>query len=203
MLIFDVKTTGDEQARWKTRVDGLLQQAIVIFAQSSSGIFVEVSCENQTPITCTTDMLIFKGILCRNLAAAAIIAPWISDDVTKVVDTNAKAAAQQCSGGSNGRTCGFKWTMTNWDGTNGAGQEMNALNAIISTGVLKGQNMPPVTNSSGGTSSGNVNAGNLGTTSTPPEKGFHITKADRVGAGIITTIVLLMAVGSMWWMIVD
>lgn len=57
---------------------------------------------------------------------------------------------------------------------------------------------PPVTNATGGTSVGNPNAGS-GSTDVVGV-GRPVTGADRAGAGVVTTLVLLCATGMFGWM---
>ena len=62
---------------------------------------------------------------------------------------------------------------------------------------------PPVTQNSGGTSKGDPTAGSGGDnpSTVNPELASKITIGDRVGAGILTTLVLALLVGTCWWMI--
>jgi len=144
-------------------------------------------------------MLTFKGILVRHLGHAALVAPFIADKVKAAIATQAKAAALQCSGSTNGRMCGFKWAAgATWDGTTGAGQQMAALEALIMTEVTNVRG--PVTNATGGTSVGNSNAGAAGSGATSLATPLVITAKDRAGAGILTALVLVSALGAIWWM---
>lgn len=146
-------------------------------------------------------MLSFKAFLTRWMAAATQMAPFIYDQVHAALVTSATAAALQCSGGANGRLCGLQWTKgAVWDGTTGVGQQMAALEVIISTQIAKVQ--APFTNTTGGTSVGNPNAGagSVGTagglTSEP------VTTGDRAGAGILTFGVLIALIGGVTWMVI-
>lgn len=88
------------------------------------------------------------------MAASTKVAPWLYDDIQPYLAASAIAAAAQCDGGSDGVTCGTKWTTNGvWDGTYGVGQQMSALEVIQSNLIttVKG----PVTNNTGGTSAGN------------------------------------------------
>ena len=75
---------------------------------------------------------------------------------------------------------------------------MNALGAV--SALLVGQNgKAPVTNSTGGTSKGNPDAGSQSDTSI----GAHnkpVTTADRAGAGIVTFLLSASALGTFVWM---
>jgi mannan endo-1,6-alpha-mannosidase len=164
---------------------------------------VEVSCETQVPPTCDTDMLSFKAYLSRWMAAATQVAPFLTDQVLKALKTSAVAAAQQCSGGSSGRACGFQWTKgATWDGTTGVGQQMDALEVIISTQI--GHVNAPVTNATGGTSVGNPNAGSSSASTVQQlETSQTITTGDKVGAGILTTVIIALMVGGLAWMVLE
>lgn len=147
-------------------------------------------------MSCTTDMLSFKGYLHRWLATATRVAPIIAERVLPVLKTSTEAAVSTCTGEANGRTCGFKWSTKAYDGSHGAGQQMNVLGAVSS--LLIDQAPPPVTNATGGTSEGDPHAGahsdSLSGKLEPP------TTADKAGAGIVTVLFLFSAAGTFWWM---
>jgi len=195
-------------AIWKERVNGLLTGALQVFTDATTGVMVEVSCETQTPPTCDTDMLSFKAYLSRWMAASTKMAPFIYDTVSAALMKSAVAAAAQCTGGSSGRECGLKWTENGkqavWDGTTGVGQEMAALEVVMSTIVNTVK--APVTNATGGTSIGNSNAGTgSGSTSASgiSEDTKPITTGSRAGAGLLTALVLVCGIGGMTWMSMD
>lgn len=147
-------------------------------------------------MTCTTDMLSFKGYLHRWMATTAQIAPFTRDTIMAVLQTSAQAAVSTCTGGASGRVCGFKWTTKAYDGTQGAGQQMNVLGAVSS--LLIDQATVPVTNSTGGTSVGNPNAGNepdsFNQVFAPP------TAGEKAAAGILTFVIVGMTAGAFGWM---
>ncbi|KAG9247757.1 glycosyl hydrolase family 76-domain-containing protein [Calycina marina] len=187
-------TTDDQRLYWKTQVDGLLGATLEVFFPN--GIAYEVACEPQ--LTCTTDMFSFKAYLLRWMATTAILAPYTADQILPVLRTSAVAAAKQCTGGTNQRACGLSWASGTFDGETGVGQEMATLAAMFVNLQALETIVPPLTNATGGTSQGNVNAGvnvnNDLTTTTPA------TTADRAGAGIVTTIVLVSVSGMFGWM---
>lgn len=159
-----------------------------------NGIAYEIACEEK--MSCTTDMLSFKGYLHRWLATATQLAPFLAPKVRPVLKTSAEAAVATCAGEANGRTCGFKWSTKAYDGSRGAGQQMNVLAAVSS--LLIPHAPPPVTASAGGTSKGDPNAGshsdNFQKVLVPP------TTADKAGASILTILILASAVGTFGWM---
>ena len=93
----------------------------------------------------------------------------------------------------------MKWTDgAKYDGTTGVGQQMSAMEVIQS--LLISRVAAPVTNSTGGTSKGDPAAGSSGTFDPRMPQGA-IQKKDRVGAGFLTTLVIISGIGSLWWMI--
>lgn len=158
----------------------------------------EVACEG--PGTCDTDNYSFKAYLSRWMAASTKVAPFILPLVMPKLRASAIAAAQQCSGGSNGQMCGMKWTQgAQWDGTMGVGQQMAALE-VIQSNLIQGVSAP-VTNSTGGTSKGNAAAGGGSTSTDPTLPTDPIETKDRAGAGILTALVVIWVIGGVWWMI--
>jgi mannan endo-1,6-alpha-mannosidase len=125
------------------------------------------------------------------------MAPYTYDTIMTKLSTSATAAAAQCSGGDNGRTCGMKWLQGPvWDGSFGVGQQMAALEVIQSN--LIHQVAGPLTNQTGGTSQGNPDAGSRPASAildlSPP------TTADKVGAGILTAVVIMGVMSMFFWM---
>ncbi len=172
----------------------MLKGTDVFFPKNN--IMQEVACENNGK--CDVDQHSFKAYLARWMAATTKMAPYTYNDVMAKLAPSAQSAAQQCSGGDNGRTCGLRWQDgTTWDGSYGVGQEMAALEVIQSN--LIAQVTGPLTNSTGGTSQGDPSAGT--SSSSSPTAIAPATKGDRVGAGFLTTVVLIIFVGSIWWMI--
>lgn len=147
-------------------------------------------------MTCTTDMLSFKGYLHRWMMTMTQIAPFTKDKVIPLLQQSAQAAVSQCTGPPDGKTCGFQWSSGTFDDSVGAGQTMNVLGAVSSLLVDKAK--APVTNSTGGTSAGDFNAGSGSDSfaNTPAA----ITTGDRAGAGILTALILGSALGTFAWM---
>lgn len=141
-------------------------------------------------------MLSFKGYVHRWLSTATQLAPHTRDVILPVLATSARAAVNQCTGGANGRTCGFQWASGQYDGTEGAGQQMNVLAAVSSLLITKAR--APVTNLTGGTSIGDPNAGSKSNNFLPQD--IPVTTADRAGAGILTVLILASALGAFGWM---
>lgn len=129
------------------------------------------------------------------------MAPYIEEQITPLLLSSAKLAAQQCTGGAYGRQCGFDWSTGVYasnPGT-GAGQEMNVLAAAIS--LLSTPENGAITAKTGGISQGDPNAGQNPNSYNQPQT--PITTADKVGAGIITVLLLVIGVGTFVWMSMD
>lgn len=160
----------------------------------------EPACE---PINkCNIDQMSFKAYLSRWLAASTKQAPMIYSAVVAKLGPSAQAAAAQCTGGDNGRTCGVKWTEAGvYDGTYGVGQQMSALEVIQSNLIYQVQ--APVTNTTGGTSTGNSNAGSGSEEDlSDVDAMLPTTTGDRIGAGFLTAALLVAFLGTCCWMIV-
>ncbi|KAH7149136.1 glycoside hydrolase [Dactylonectria estremocensis] len=178
--------------KWKTRLDNLIDATLDVFFPDN--IADEISCEDYD--TCTTDMLSFKGYVHRWMSVTTKIAPFTSEKILPVLATSAEAAIKQCTGGDNGRQCGFKWKSGVYDGKTGVGQQMNVLAAVSS--LLIENTPPPYTAKTGGTSKGNSDAG-TGGDSNYKNNNKPATTADKAGAGILTFLVLATACGVFGW----
>ncbi|KAL2256346.1 hypothetical protein VTK26DRAFT_1812 [Humicola hyalothermophila] len=184
-------TDGDP--KWKTRLSGLVDTALSTFFPD--GVAYEIACEGQ--MSCTTDMLSFKGYAHRWLAVATQVAPFTAAKIRPVLRSSAEAAVATCTGEADGRTCGFRWSeRAGYDGSKGVGQQMNVLAAVSS--LLVEQSAPPVTKDTGGTSKGDPNAGSRTDGKTGEMR--PITTGDRAGAGILTLLLLGSVVGMFGWM---
>lgn len=125
-------TTGEAQTRWQNRLTGMTNKTLGFFF--ANGTHVEIPCESLTrKDACTPDMKFFKGITLRSLANVAQLAPFLRDGIVKTLKTNAEAAVKTCTGGDNGRQCGFSWLR---EGDDGLGDAPGALNALSALDVL-------------------------------------------------------------------
>lgn len=143
-------------------------------------------------------MYSFKSYLTRWLASTIKVAPYTHDLIVAKLKPSAVAAAKQCTGGTNGRTCGLSWSSGKWDGTQGVGQQMAAMSAIYVNLIDLVPIGAPLTNTTGGTSTSNPNAGS-GSTDNLAQIA-PATQGDRVGAGILTTLILVAATFMFGWM---
>ena len=162
---------------------------------------VEVPCELPDKIICKTDMFSFKGYVHRWMAQTALLAPFTYDRILAALKNSTANAVKSCSGGENGRTCGFRWTTGGYDGWPGAGQQMNALAALSSLLIETEEVEGPVTSKTGGSGKTNPNAGAGRSPFEPPV--YTVETKDRVGAGLITAFMLTGFLGALVWMAVE
>ncbi|TPX14542.1 uncharacterized protein E0L32_005234 [Thyridium curvatum] len=183
-----------QKPEWEQRINGLLDNIIKVFFPDK--VAFEVACEHAT---CTTDMESFKGYLHRWLASTTQLAPFTRDKIMPVLKSSTAAAVKLCTGGANGRMCGFKWSTGVFDET-GAMQQQNVIAAL--TSLLVGSAKGPLTNSTGGTSVGNPNAG-VDTPLTIEQRFGKIGGGDRAGAAILTILIVGAASVMFWYMGTD
>ena len=157
-----------------------------------NGVMKEVACEDNGK--CDVDQRSFKAYLARWMAATTKVAPWTGATIMPLLQSSAKAAVATCTGGSDSQQCGMKWT-TGFDGSMGVGEQMSVLEVVQSN--LVGSVAGPLTSGTGGSSKGDPSAGGNSV------KGISyntITSGDKAGAGILTTIVLVVMLSGSWWM---
>ena len=159
---------------------------------------VERACELEDRVQCNVDQHSFKGYMHRSLATAAVVAPFTRDTITKYLRSSTAGAVTSCKADG---TCGFRWTTGDYDGDvaqGPAGQQMSAL-AALSTMLMKQEKVlnGPLTNTTGGTSQGDPNAGQKFQELKPLK---DVTAGDKAGASIVTVLVLASFLGSVVWM---
>lgn len=202
MYSFTNGTTRQEV--WRERVDGLVNGTQVFFTGNHSNIMTEVACE---PVNlCDLDQQSFKAYLSRWMAATTKWAPFTYDRIMPWLQASAVAAAAQCTGGQNGHMCGLRWTDDGkWDGSTGVGQQMAAMEVVLAN-MIKVVT-PPVTNSTGGTSTGNPSAGGSDVGLTDPSSILDarrpITAGDRAGAAMCTVVLLLACIAGIVFVMLD
>ena len=99
------------------------------------GIMFEVACEPQG--TCQAEQFAFKGLTAQWMGETTQVAPFTTDKIMSYLQSSAKGAAQQCSGGHNGTTCGTRWTKHKYDGKTGLGQEYSAFSVFLANLAVK------------------------------------------------------------------
>lgn len=195
-----------ENTKYLTPLTGILNTTLTTFFPPKMGpeIMVEVACEPSS--TCDVDDFTFKSFTLRWLGLVTQLAPTLAPTITPYLQTSGKGAAGQCSGGTDGMTCGFEWNTTTWDGTYGVGQQMSALSAIQVNMINVAGLKAPYTSATGGTSKSDPSAGSTTGGTISDETGIYtseITTADRAGAGILTALLLVGTLGGAGWMIVS
>lgn len=160
-------------------------------------VMYEVACEDNGK--CNIDQRSFKAYLGRWMAATMVRAPFTKELILPLLQSSARAAAKSCTGGSDGQQCGLKWTTGSFDGLQGVGEQMSALEIFQSQ--LWDTVPGPVTAKTGGISEGDPSAGTGGDESPEALQLDDITTGDKVGAGFLTTMILIGVVGGAWWMV--
>lgn len=127
---------------WETRLRGFFNATGNFFSpyKNSTDIMFEQACE--TVHTCDNDQYSFKGYLSRFMWASTLMAPFLTSAVTTLLRTSSMAAAQACSGGDDGVTCGEHWYYGGYDGIFGVGQQMSAMETL--QGLLIQDSVPPL-----------------------------------------------------------
>lgn len=190
-------TEGDQ--KWRTAVDGLTAASKKFFIND---IMYE-PCEASGK--CNVDQRSFKAYLTRWLAATAKLVPHLHDNIIKEIETSAKAAVQTCTAGASGTQCGLRWTEgpVN-DGSIGVGEQMAVLEIIQSNLVDRTRGWASA-RAGTGTSKGDVEAGTGSRNRVEEEEKFHttITTGDRIGAGVLTALMLIGVLGGSATMIMS
>ncbi|CAD6455520.1 44f714e9-782a-402c-a15c-6b04c0c61bc9 [Sclerotinia trifoliorum] len=182
---------------WQNRTQGLLNASSVFF---QNDIMVEVACETTT-VGCDNDEQSFKAYMARWMTATTKLAPFTEPTIMTYINASAQGAALQCSGGSNGRTCGEHWTAGSaYDGKYGVGEQMSALSVIQATLIGTAPNL--VTNDTGGTSAGNAAGGSGTSTNSDGTVETPVTSGDRAGAGFVTALIISGVLGGVGFMII-
>jgi len=161
-------TNGSEV--WESRVNGLLNRTLDYFFNGTNQVMFEPPCEPTNG--CTTDDYSFKGYALKWMALTTQMMSSTYELMYPYLLATAKAAAAQCTGtaaASEGFeltsiACGFEWTTGTYDGTSGVGQQMSALQAVMT--MLLSSWPSPLTTADGGTSTGDASGGSDKTDST-------------------------------------
>lgn len=160
---------------------------------TKDNVMEEFACERRN--TCDHDQRSFKAYLARWMGATIKLAPHTADILLPRLQASAKAAAQQCSGPDN--KCGLRWVdHEKHDGSHGLGEQLAAMEVFQVNLVEKAAGFA---NNETGTSQGNPAGGSEATEEITPLS--DITVGDKVGAGFVTTAVLLGILGAAWWLL--
>lgn len=158
---------------------------------TQNGTLTETACAANN--NCNVDQLAYRAILARGLADIRALVPttgrtfscagtgidplrntsasslcpaaWTTNDrIDFIVQTSAKGAAAQCAGGENGTICGSTWGNSTWDGTEGLGQDLSALNIFLAN-LPQGRLASGSANGTAGPVANGTTANSTGTTS--------------------------------------
>ncbi|CAG5141102.1 uncharacterized protein ALTATR162_LOCUS865 [Alternaria atra] len=142
-------TNGD--STWKERTSGFLDHAELLFFrpfENSTDVMYEWACETgESGRHCNLDQQSFKAYLSRFIAKTAMVAPFTKDKIVPFLKASAVGAAESCSGGPDGATCGSKWYTGSWDGTSGVGQQLSALEVTQALLMIQKGTLPAKNNS--------------------------------------------------------
>ncbi|KAF9887961.1 hydrolase 76 protein [Aspergillus nanangensis] len=186
----------NKSPRWKARLEGIIDGLDHFFPQND--IMTELACESHG--TCNIDQRSFKAYLSRWMSHTVQIAPFTYDLLMPKIRASAEAAALQCNGPDD--ACGLRWTRgAAYDESTGVGEQMSALEIFQANLVDYVEKR--VTADTGGISEGNPDAGK--DVSDEDSVGIHtyqIGTGDRVGAGILTAFVVILAMSAVYFMAV-
>lgn len=128
---------------WFIRTNGLLEATQTFFSpfKNATNVMFEAQCEIIN--NCNVDQLSKKAYMARWLAGTSLMAPNTAGRIGAMLQASAAGAAQACSGGLDGRTCGFRWYTGGFDGNTGVGQQLSAMEIMYT--LLVNQTAPPQT----------------------------------------------------------
>lgn len=137
-----VLSNTTELGIWKDRATKLIGGTKMFFSPfpNATNILYENACELDG--SCNADMKSHKGYLSRFMYKSVVLMPELRNAVFTLMNTTVMAAANSCTGGPDGTTCGHRWWVGGYDNDTGLGQELTALETI--QGLLAGQAAPPL-----------------------------------------------------------
>ena len=118
---------------WLNRTLGLLSHAETEFFspfENATGVMYEPVCSPDW--SCNVDQVSFKAYLSRWMAQTSILVPQTAPRIRSLLETSATAAARQCANLFGDIKCGTRWYMDVWDGTEGVGQALSAMEVMYS-----------------------------------------------------------------------
>lgn len=179
-------------SKWEDIASGIWSHAKNEFFQNQ--IVYEEAC--QPSGRCNNDQRAFKAIYIQQLGQTASLVPSLEDEILSYLNSTATAAAESCSGGSDGHTCGLNWLEQKWDGQYGLGEEICGLAALSYSQLAS--HPKPFTAYHGGSSSGDFST----STSTLLTDNTPVTTGDRAGAGVVTAVLMIFIIGAGCWVII-
>jgi len=116
---------------WVDNTNGLLNATSYFFVPpeySNANIMYEPDCEFAH--SCNSDQLSFKSYLALALAVTSVLAPSTAGKITPLLQASAQGAGAACSGRDN--ACGTLWYIDGTDNTSGLGQQLCAMDVMLS-----------------------------------------------------------------------
>lgn len=126
-------STTHDTPKWQPHVTGFISAAKADFTAANTDILRE-NCE--TTNSCNADQLSFKAYLARWLAATQRLVPSTQGEIQPLLQASAQGALASCNGSPGQVACGSQWTIGKFDGVQGVGQQMAALE--VTQGLLAG-----------------------------------------------------------------
>ena len=185
--------TSDQ--KWLDSASTILNASSFFFVNN---IMTETSCQEAK--VCNNDQRSFRSLFARCLGLTANLIPDFYDQIVNgYLKPSAQGAAASCSGEGKD-TCGQDWSLGEWDGFIGLGEQIASAETIIAL-LTTWRGEAPLTPQSGGSLDGaNVDAGN-GTIVNTNEQEIDVTKSDKTGAAILTAVVLSVLLGCAIWIV--
>ena len=125
-------TNGD--SKWGNELDKFIG-GVEHYMLNTTGnnVLFEYQCDQWN--RCNNDQRAFRAIVARVLGNVVQLAPntGYASRAMKIINDSAEGAAQACSGGTDGKTCGINWGVNGWDGMYGLGEQIAALEIIQNT----------------------------------------------------------------------
>lgn len=181
--------------KWLQRTAHIWERSKIFFIPDSK-IMYEAACQPSN--ACDTNQRSFKGIFSRFLGLTSLMAPSLSPEIQQYLAAMSPGVLSSCTGGTDGHTCGLNWGNGSWDGVYGLGEQMSALEALQNRLVWTRPGL--LTFSSGASSVSNGSAGTLNSHKYGASS-LRIAKRDRVGASLLTGIILAILMLCTWWVL--
>lgn len=200
---------------WLDRAQKIWNRAKVFF-KTENKIMYEAACQPSNQ--CNNDQRSFKGIFSAFLGLTVLMSPGTSfdEEIWEYLQNSAKGAAQSCTGGYSGTTCGLNWFYTDTDdkdfvpsidqvsmiqndGEFGLGEQICALGVFNS--LLVHTKPGPLSEKTGATSKGDGHAGLDHGDDDGESTELILETKDKAGAGVITAVVVLVQIGVGVWLL--
>lgn len=182
---------------WYDRLNGIWARTHVFF-QKHDQVMYEGAC--QPSEKCNNDQRSFKGIFSRFLGLTMLLAPSFNQTIFEYLTPTTKAVMKSCSGGTDGHTCGLNWSNGSWDGYYGLGEQMSALELLLTRLIwTKGSMLSAAT---GASSTGNATSAGSSRNTVILNNDISVVGSDRAKAGVITAAFMIVFVAFTWWIMV-